>query len=755
MRISLHLIMYVLLFFTFRKAEAISDSSKLNLKRIFTDSEFNSKSYKSTKWLKESDKYTYLEKSKEVKGGFEIFVYDIKKNKSNILVSATKLIPKGQNAALPIYNYSWSEDAKRLLIFTNTKKVWRDNTRGDYWVLNLKTDSLHKLGGKDAKASTLMFAKFSPDGKKLAYVRENNIYVENLVTNKIKALTTDGTKEIINGTFDWAYEEELHIQDGFRWSPDSKNIAFWQVDASGIRNFLMIDNTSSNYSKTIPVQYPKVGEQISGAKIGIVNIDTRITKWMKIEGNPRDNYLARMEWRPDGKSVIIQQINRNQNHLKLILADKNTGNTKLVFEEKSKSWINIGEDFQWLDNDRYLWVSEREDFRKVYVGNVKNPKQNLITPFAMDIISIKKVDKKNGWMYFIASPENPTQRYLFRSKLNGKSKANKLTPIKDSGTHNYNISPTARFAIHYSSTISTPWETDLVNLPKHQLIKSLEDNKALKQKLAKLDISKPEFFRMDIGDVVLDGWMIKPSNFDNTKKYPVLFYVYGEPWNQTVLDKWGYSNYLWHQYLAQEGYIVISIDNRGTPAPRGTEFRKSIYGQVGVLASSDQAKAAEKVAKWDFIDEERIGIWGWSGGGAMTLNAMFRFPEIYKLGMSVAPVTDQRLYDAIYQERYMGPLSENEEQYIFASPISQVQNLKGKLLLVHGTGDDNVHYQNSEALINELIKYNKIFSFMSYPNRSHSIREGENTSRHLRETLTNYLKSNMDSGARDKNKSAQ
>ena len=755
MKFFIQSVFYILIICSTHFATAESDSSKLSLKRIFTDGEFNSRSYKSTKWLEASDKYTFLESSETVKGALDIFVYDIKKNQSKVLVSATDLIPKGQDKALKIYNYTWSEDGSKLLIFTNTQKVWRDHTRGDYWVLNLKNRNLYQLGGKDAKASTLMFAKFSPSGKEVAYVRENNIYVENIILKKIKALTTDGTEKIINGTFDWAYEEELHIQDGFRWSPDGKNIAYWQLDASGIRNFLMIDNTSSNYSKTIPVQYPKVGEAISTAKIGIVNLATKNTKWMAIDGNPKNRYLARMEWRPDSKSIIIQEINRKQNHLKLILADKTSGKSKAVFEEKSNSWIDIGEDFQWLDNDRYLWVSERGAWRNVYVGNLKSSTQKLITPFSMDIISIKNVDKKNGWIYYIASPENPTQRYLYKSKLNGKGKTSRLTPKDSSGTHRYNISPSGRYAIHHSSSISSPWQTDLLSLTKHKKLKTLEENKALKEKLAKLDIRKPEFFRVDVGDVALDGWMIKPSNFDDTKKYPVLFYVYGEPWNQTVLDKWGYSNYLWHQYLAQQGYILISVDNRGTPAPRGTDFRKAVYEQIGVLASTDQANATKKIAEWDFIDQDRIAIWGWSGGGAMTLNAMFRHPDLYKLGMSVAPVTDQRLYDAIYQERYMGLLSENEEKYIFASPVSHAKDLKGKLLLVHGTGDDNVHYQNSEVLIDKLIKYNKIFSFMSYPNRAHGIRKGVNTSRHLREILTNYLKTNMDSSPLDKNKSGQ
>ncbi|MCP5105064.1 MAG: S9 family peptidase, partial [bacterium] len=357
------------------------------------------------------------------------------------------------------------------------------------------------------------------------------------------------------------------------------------------------------------------------------------------------------------------------------------------------------------------------------------------------------VDEKRGWLYYMASPDNPGQRYLYRTRLNGKGKPVRLTPLNQPGTHGYQLSHDVRWAIHTYSTFATPPEIGLIRLPRHQRVRVLEGNDELRKKVAALRRGRVEFFSVEIGEkerVRLDGWCMKPPDFDKSKKYPVLFYVYGEPWNQTVLDRWTGETYLWHLMLTQRGYIVISVDNRGTPAPRGREWRKCIYRQVGILASADQAAAVGVLLKErSYLDAGRVGIWGWSGGGAMTLNAVFRYPDLYRMGMSVAPVTDQRYYDTIYQERYMGLPGDNVEGYRNGSPITFAHQLKGNLLLVHGTGDDNVHYQNAEALINALVAANKYFSLMSYPNRSHGISEGKNTVRHFYGLLTRYLKENL------------
>ncbi|UZR98139.1 S9 family peptidase [Chondrinema litorale] len=721
-----------------------TDPSMLDLNRIFSQYEFYPDYFGPARWIDEGDGYTTIERSEN--GGQDIVRYETKTGEKEILIAATDLIPEGAQQPLSIANYDWSDDKSKLLIFTNTARVWRTNTKGDYWVLDVASKKLQKLGGSEAKPSTLMFAKFAPQSDRVAYVREHNIFVEDLQSAKITQLTFDGTVDIINGTFDWVYEEEFQIQDGFRWSPDGKSIAFWQLDATDIKDFLMINNTDSIYSYTIPVQYPKVGQDNSACKIGAVSAAGGDIVWMNVPGDPKNNYIPRMMWTTGSDAVLIQHMNRKQNTNDIMRCDVKSGEAKTIYTDKDAAWLDVVNDWKWMNEGKnFTWVSEKDGWKHVYLISADGKTEELITPGEFDIISIVNIDEKKGYLYYIASPENPTQRYLFRSKLSGKGSPEKLTPESLAGTNGYNISPNSKWAFHSYSAAGTPSETNLVSLPKHETERVLVANKELKEKVAALKKTPIEFFRVDIGDgVELDAYMMKPYNFDPNKKYPVLFHVYGEPWNQTVVDSWGGMTYLWHLMLTQQGYIVMSIDNRGTPAPRGRDWRKIVYGQIGILASADQANGVKKIIeKYDFVDADRIGIWGWSGGGSMTLNAMFRYPEVYKMGMSVAPVTLQFLYDNVYQERYMGLPWENKEGYIKGSPITYAKNLEGKLLIMHGTGDDNVHYQNTEMLINELVRQNKIFSLMSYPNRSHGIYEGQNTSRHVREMLTWYLKNNL------------
>ena len=370
------------------------------------------------------------------------------------------------------------------------------------------------------------------------------------------------------------------------------------------------------------------------------------------------------------------------------------------------------------------------------------------------MISVERVDSTNGWIYFLASPDNATQRYLYRVRIDG-GKEERVSPASTAGTHGYQISPRGDVAIHTFSTFNHVPVTDVVRLPQHSSVRTLIDNQETQNRLAKLKPTATEFFKIDIGDgVQLDGWMIKPPDFDSQKRYPVLFFVYGEPWGQTVLDRWGGRDRMWHQMLAQQGYIVASVDNRGTPAPRGRAWRKIIYRKMGIVNSGDQAAAAKAIAKWPFVDPTRIGIWGWSGGGSSTLNAMFRYPEVYSVGMSVAPVPDIHYYDSIYQERYCGLPQDHPEEWKQSSPVTFAAQLKGNLLVVHGTGDDNVHYQGTEALVNALVAANKPFSMMSYPNRSHGIFEGPNTTRHLFGLLTRYLLEKLPAGAGGQTSSA-
>ena len=738
----------IICLFTVQGLVTAQDPSLLSVERIFNSRDFRSERFGPARWLADGSGYTTLETSTSSHGR-EIVRYESSSGKRQVLVASELLVPKGEHEPLEMQDYSWSPDGKYLMVFTNSRRVWRQNTRGDYWVLNMKSHELRQLGG-DAKPSTLMFATFSPDSRKVCYVIDHNVYVEDVASGTRKQLTDDGSTTIINGTFDWVYEEELSLRNGMRWSPDSKWIAYWQLDASGVRDFLLINNTDSLYSYVIPVQYPKAGTTNSSCRVGVVSIDGGATRWMDVPGDPRNNYIARMEWAANSDDIILQHLNRQQNVLEVMLGSIRTGATHTILTERDDAWIDVGNDLHWMKNGKHFtWVSERDGWRHVYLVSREGGTPSLVTPGAYDIINILHVDEKGGWLYFIASPKNPTQRYLYRARLNGKGTPERLTPDNLPGTHFYTIAPDGMWAFHTYSTFVDPPITDLVRLPSHATVRMLAANEALRKTVHALKQRPVEFFRVDIGNnVLLDGWRIKPPDFDPSKHYPVLFYVYGEPAAQTVLDRWGGSTFLWHLMLAQKGYVVMSVDNRGTPAPRGRAWRKSVYHQVGILASKDQAAAARVIRTWPFVDSTRIGIWGWSGGGSMTLNMMFRHPDLYQTGMSVAPVTNERFYDTIYQERYMGTPEENPEGYKEGSPITYAAGLKGNLLLVHGTGDDNVHFQNSQVLINKMIELNKKFTMMAYPNRSHGIYEGKNTSLHLRKLLTDYLMEHLPAGPR-------
>jgi len=715
----------------------------LTLERIFKNNEFKLNQFGPARWLEDGSGYTTLEASQDFTDAKNIIKYYPKTGERTVLVDANQLIPKGSKNPLLIKNYKWSIDGKKLLIFTNSKRVWRYETRGDYWVLDLVSVKLSQLG-RFAEPSTMMFAKFSPEAKKVGYVVKNNIYVENLETSEVVQITHDGSARIINGTFDWVYEEELSCRDGFRWSPDGKNIAYWQSDTKGTGTFYLINNIDSIYSQPIPFPYPKAGTTNSAVKVGVVSAAGGETKWFDIPGDPRNNYLARMDFIPNSNEVMIQQLNRLQNTNTVWVGNTRTMQLKNILTDNDEAFLDIHDNIEWLNGEKYFtWTSEKDGWLHLYKVSSNGKKMDLITQGNFDVVSINCIDEKGGYVYYISSPENYTQRYLYRSPLDGKGAAERISPKGVEGQFSYQVSPDAKWAIATFQNSTTPNRISVISLPGHKEINMLEDNSELKTKYDALGLNPREFFKIDIGDVVLDAWMIKPVEFNPSKKYPVIFFIYGEPAGATVQDNWK-GGRLWDQYMAQQGYVIISVDNRGTKAPRGRNWRKSIYGQIGILATRDQAKAAIKIFNmFGFVDPERIGIWGWSGGGQMTLNCMFRYPEIYKTGIAIAFVSHQKLYDTIYQERYMGLPSENKEGYNDGSPINLASNLEGNLMIIHGTADDNVHYQSFELLVNELIKHNKLFSMMSYPMRSHGINERDNTSLHLRRTMETFWKNNL------------
>ncbi|WP_461791735.1 S9 family peptidase [Pedobacter sp.] len=694
-------------------------------------------------WTKDGN--SYLQNS-----GGEIVKVTLPKGDRTTIVSRDLLNPANGGTPIRVRSFQLSDDGSKALIFTNSKKVWRYDTRGDYWVIDLKTNQLTQLG-KGKPASSLMFAKFSPDAAKVAYVSGHNIYVEDLQTNNIKPLTTDGTDRLINGTFDWAYEEEFDCRDGFRWSPDGKSIAYWQIDARKIRNFLMINNTDSIYSFNVPVEYPKVGQDPSGCKIGVVDVATAQTKWLAVPGSQVQNYIPRMDWVPNTNSIILQQLNREQNVSTVYLANANELTLKEIYKETDKAWIDAIESFEWINNNKeFVLKTDRDGWAHLYRVNIDNKKATLITNGNYDVIDVNLIDEATNTVYFSASPNNATQKYLYKTKLDGKGKLEMVTPSVLPGTHNYNISPNAAFAMHsYQSSTVRPvseWMNFKTNNPL-TMQGSITSQVGAQQQLK----NKVEFFKVTTEDgIELDGWMKKPDNFDQTKKYPVVFYVYGEPASATALDVYSAGmNRLYAGDMAKDGYIYISMDNRGAPVPKGKAWRKGIYKNIGILNIRDQAMAAKKLLATNaFMDKDRVAVWGWSGGGSSTLNLLFQYPDIYKTGISIAPVANQLTYDNIYQERYMGTPFPTTDAYVAGSPVTHAKNLKGNLLLVHGTGDDNVHYQNAEMLINELVKYRKPFQLMSYPNRTHSISEGEGTSEHLALTFTKFLKENCPPGAK-------
>ncbi len=680
-----------------------------------------------------------------------IIKVDPKTDAETVVVNKESLTPAGFNTPLKVQSFDYSIDKAKILLFANTAKVWRYKTRGDYWVMNITTNKLVQLG-KGLANQSLMFAKFSPDSKYVAYVSESNIYSEDINTGQIKKLTQDGTRKLINGTFDWVYEEEFNCRDGFRWSPDSKQIAFWQIDARKIRDYYMLNTTDSVYSKVIPVEYPKVGESPSPAYINVVNLAGGLIRRMNIDGDPQQHYITRMEWSAQNE-LIIQQLDRKQQESKLIYCKVSDGSTTTFWAENDDAWVDLNTDnpvgWNWINQGKeFIWISEKDGWRHIYKISRDGKKVDLLTKGNYDIGTLKAIDELNNYIYFTASPTNATQLYLYRVRINlGKDEPELVSSNKLKGTHDYDIGPYAKIALHTFSNYNTPPVEEWITLPENRAMnaaKSIANN-------LKTDPNKNiEYIQVTTEDnVVLDAWINKPKNFDPSKKYPLVFYVYGEPAAATVGDQYGtHSNFLYMGDMSADGYVQVAIDNRGTPSLKGAKWRKAIYRKIGAINIRDMALGAKKILERSYMDKNRVAVWGWSGGGSSTLNLMFNYPETFKTGVAIAAVANQLNYDNIYQERYMGLPQENREDFVKGSPINNVKGLQGKLLYIHGTADDNVHYDNAEMLLNELIKYNKQFEFMAYPNRTHSINEGVGTSMHLSTLYTNFIRKNCEPGAR-------
>lgn len=721
-------------------ALSLQAQPELTLEDIYVKGTFRARGVPQPTWMEDGRSYSALTEKGLVRVDAATLV-------ETVIVPQAAFVPEGSARPLRVEDYTWSDDRTKLVVYTNSRRVWRRNTRGDYWLLDVAAGTVRQLG-KGLEPARMMYGKLSPAGDRFAYVYYNNLYVEDVATGERRQLTFDGDDVMINGNFDWVYEEELNCYDGWRWSPDGKKIAYWHSDTGGTGTFLMIDNIDSLYSFTIPLPYPKAGTTNSAVKVGVVDVESARTGWFPVPGDPRENYIARMEFVPGTDEVMIQQLNRLQNTNTVYYGNVNTLELKPFYEDHDDAFLNVHDNIVWLDGNKFFtWTSEKDGWRHLYRVTRDGKKETLVTKGDFDVINVLRIDPKGGYVYYMASPESAVEQYLYRSRLDGKGAAERVTPQGFTGTYSYNISPGAKYALCSFSNHETPRVYEMVSLPDHKMVRRLEDNAALKAVYDSYGFRTREYFQVDIGEAVLDGWMIKPRDFDPTKKYPVIFHIYGEPASSTVQDSW--SGDYWNQLLAQQGYVVASIDPRGTNNPKGREWRKCIYGKVGILAMADHAKAVRLAEEmFPFMDPERIGVWGWSGGGSSTAHLMFEHPDIYSVGIAVAGVYSQRLYDSIYQERYMGLPSTNPEGYREGSPITHAAGLEGDLLLIHGTGDDNVHYQSLEMLVNELVKHGKMFSMMAYPMRTHGISERENTTMHLYRTMLKYWLEHLPAGGR-------
>ena len=666
----------------------------------------------------------------------------------------------GQNEAMPYEDQkdatdeTLSDKERFVLRFTNRQRVWRYATRGDFYLYD-RTSLQQRQLGADLPTASLMFAKISPDGTKVAYVSKNNIYIEdcNLETANRRQITLDGNDTIVNGTFDWVYEEEFDCRDGFRWSGDSRYIAFWRSNTAGTGWFDIINNVDDIYPTIQHFPYPKAGTTNSAVKIGFIDLQTGKTSWLPIPGDERENYLPRMEFIPGTNTLMIQQMNRPQNHNKVwtcTLKDGMAQDLKVLCEDTDEAWVETNDDIHWLPGNKYfIFTSERDGWRHLYRVSADGKKWTCITKGNFDVIYEVEYDEKRVYIYFVsADPNQAADRILMRTSVMGKGEVENITkmchPNMESGQYSYSFSPNLDYALETYSNANHVPVYNLVRMDKKgrwNFDKVLEDNAQAQQAWEAYGLKK-EMVKCKSGDLELDAWIIKPANFDPSKKYPVIDYVYGEPASATVQNRWEHSLF-WH-HLASLGYVVVSIENRGAATPRGRQWRKCIYGEVGVAASEDQAQGIMDLCRqFPWMDSTRLGITGWSGGGAQTLNSMFRYPDVFKTGVAIAFVSDQRLYDTIYQERYMNTPQNNPDGYFRGSPISYAAGLKGNLLLLHGTGDDNVHYQNTEKLVNELVRHGKTFYQVSYPMRTHGISEGQGTSQHLRRTLIDFFQKNL------------
>jgi len=745
-------------------------ASRLTVERIFNSGDFEGAPLPTILWLK--DGRSYLDVRPGAKGGSDLVRVDVATGGVTVLADARSLVDE-RGRPIEVEQVSLSADESKALLFHSSVRVWRTNTRGVYHVVDLKTRKVTPIGtvttpgtgasratdtvtapflGKDERSPGFlarglasgaadpdlqMFAKFSPDGRQVAFVRGNDLHVTDLATGRERALTTDGSDDIINGTTDWVYEEELDLKDAFRWSPDSKRIAYWRFDQTRVPAYPIVD-ASTLYPQVSVLRYPVAGAPNSKVQVGVLDVATAKTTWLDVGGDT-GQYVARMEW-VDNDSLAVLRLPRRQDRADVLMVSAATGKCRTVLTERDSAYVEVGDGAVWINGGRqFLWASDRSGWRQLYLYARDGSLVRRLTQDGMDVLGIEAVDGTRGDVYVEAAAPTPTQRQVFRYSLAG-TRGGRVTTAR--GTHSVTVGPGGRYLVDTHSTASQPATVTAYALPAMTRVRVLEDNTRLKATLAALAARPPEFFRVPMPDgVMLDAYRIVPADFDSTKTYPVLMYVYGGPASPTVNDAWGGTRYLWHQLLAQQGYVVVSVDNRGA-AWRGRDFRKVTQLRLGQSESRDQLDAAKWLGTRRWVDRRRLGIWGWSYGGYMTALTAARGGELFRAAIAVAPVTDWRFYDTIYTERYMWTPQGNPEGYRAGAPLTYVAGLRARLLLVHGTGDDNVHLQNSIQLADRLEAARKSFYMLLYPNLTHSI-SGANAQAHLYESMTRFVKENL------------
>ncbi|KPK62478.1 MAG: hypothetical protein AMS21_07520 [Gemmatimonas sp. SG8_38_2] len=704
---------------------------ELTVESIYRSQDFDAEQVE-VLWMEDGRYYTVVEEDDQ--GRTDLYRIEIASGARQLLIRGTELMPPGADRPVRISEYAFSADNSKLLIATERETIWRRSSKAIYYVWNFATSTLTPVS---TEPGYQQYAKFSPDGSRVAFVRDNDVYVTELTGGAETRLTSDGGENIINGTTDWVYEEELSLVDGFRWSPDGQRIAFWRFDQSPVETFYLIDEMTL-YPELKPVRYPKAGTDNSQVRLGVVEIASGRTTWIDASTVSQDGYIARMDFATSPDEIWFQRLNRHQNTMDLVIADVRSGESRTVMTDRDNAWLSINVPTWIKDGREFVYLSERDGFAQLYLYARDGREIRKLTTENWDVLGMYGVDEEAEVVYFTGAADGPLVRPLYSIGLDGE----RFTRISGTrGTHRVSFDPTFTYYVDTYSEAGVP-PVQTLRTANGDAVRTLADNAQLKRRLDALGLNLPEFTKVPFDDgLELNAWVIKPPAFDPSERYPLLMYVYGGPGSQTVTDSWGGERYLWHQLLAREGYLVASVDNRGTGA-RGVNFKKITYMHLGKYESHDQIVSARYFASLPYVDGSRIGIWGWSYGGYMAALSVFKGGDVFRAAISVAPVTHWRLYDTIYTERYMRTPEENPEGYEQGAPQTHAAELESRLLIVHGTGDDNVHPQNSYQLIELLENANKQFEFRIYPNKAHGIR-GPETRTNLFTLLTDFVLENL------------